>query len=141
MFTSRVTSLSREGCAQGVLDECNEALTPYELDAWRPDEQLVIARKVCSEQRLCGRYGELLLDAGDTAHARDAFELACQYRSSIFGTCMQLGDEYLDGKLPEPMPGRGQRLLDFDCHVVFEAMKSRDDVLKTRPECKRANLE
>jgi hypothetical protein len=121
-FEARATTLSREGCAAGLVNECEEP------------------KQLCTATRACARYAHMRLAANDATAARDAFELACEYKPSSADTCMELGIRYLDGELPEPVPGRGQRLLDLECHRLLDALKSRDDVIKTRPECKRARL-
>ena len=120
-FEARAAALSREGCATGFVNECEEP------------------KQLCAATRSCARYAETLLAANDAAGARDAFELACEYKATT-GVCMELGIRYLDGELAEPVPGRGQRLLDLECQRLLDALKSRDYVLKTRPECKRSTL-
>jgi hypothetical protein len=131
----RIATLSREGCAAGLLHECANQL----ISTTWTDEQFAIARDRCFKLRVCSFYGHMLSEQKhDLASARDAFEIGCQYSPWALGDCLDLSARYLDGKLAEPVPGRGQALLDQYCRLLLDTFKSRDRVIKSRPQCKRA---
>jgi len=106
---SRGFRLAREGCTQGMLQACS-VLHVNGTD----DDKLDMFRMMCRyDAGHCHEVGNGLIDRGEREAARDAFEKACQQGSDL--SCLYLGYSYVNGRLLEPVAGRGHALLALKC--------------------------
>jgi hypothetical protein len=106
----RVRELSIDGCRQWVTSECNSLQFVV-----NDDSLLEVAELSCmTESVTCLVVAERYLKLGNKARSRDLFERACQLYT-MGAPCLVLGLKYVSKELPEPVPGRGQRLIDFEC--------------------------
>lgn len=133
---ARAAELARQGCREDILKEC-----AMRRADWPAEAALDAAQRSCKLSRDdCAQLWRLL-DKGDRAEeARNALEIACQYGTSDLD-CMELGLSYLDRKYPEPVPGRGQALLDRSCAELLRVatlVKRAAEVTTLYPGCKRA---
>jgi hypothetical protein len=128
----RAESLTAAGCDGWILDEC----TPYPADR---AEQLRRGAKECELIGSCNTVGRWALDEGRLVEARDAYERTCQYTEGHFRwkPCLSLGMSYLDHRFPEPVPGRGQALLDWSCHLAEQGLDKGDSIGDLISPCKR----
>lgn len=134
VLAKRADDLARTGCDVGIGDEC--------LHLFYSDDHaqaLHAAERHCDLNRdSCIEVAAVYAKMKDKLRERDAKERLCQYSSSYY-SCIQLGLEYLDGKLAEPMPGRGQALLDHGCREDL-ANNSGKLPASDEPLCERAHL-
>lgn len=128
-ISRRAQELAKQGCAAGIALECGMVIGDIRS-----------AQRLCDLQRVeCEALGILYERQHDLIHAREERERACQYRGHDPWSCIGLGNDYLDHKLEEPIPGRGQALLDYGCR---EAATANHGTLSeaNEPICKRAKL-
>jgi hypothetical protein len=98
-LTTRAAGLAVAGCDASVVAECRLLLT------LGSDAQTDAAR-----DRLC-----TLTDNDCRADDPLDAERDCQYGAASAYTCVELGAKYLRHTFPEPVPGRGQALVDWGC--------------------------
>jgi hypothetical protein len=123
---ARAAELSREGCAHGVIHDCETV----ELD-WPERERWDAYEILCKVHRWeCRRLGAMLENSGQLAAAFREYERACQYESIGPYNCLELAERYLAGEFPEPVPGRARKLLQLACAKL--APSERDG----EPQCK-----
>ncbi|MBX3158517.1 MAG: hypothetical protein KF773_21285 [Deltaproteobacteria bacterium] len=103
----RAIALGRDGCAAGIVHECELARFSDRLA-----ERQAVERTMCRLGDLCSPHA--WIEDGRTIEARDLLERACQERRDDFA-CSVLAKHYLKGRFPEPEPGRGRRLLEWAC--------------------------
>jgi hypothetical protein len=104
---ARIRELSMEGCRQSISIECDFLI--------QDDSLLTVAEQSCMREGLtCLLVAQRYLQLGDKGHARDLFERACQLYT-MGAPCLVLGLKYVSKELAEPVPGRGQKLIDFEC--------------------------
>jgi hypothetical protein len=127
---ARYDSLSEAGCSAWILDECNT----YTED---PAKQRLQETRPCDLTGSCNTIGRRAKDAGQALAARDAYERGCQYDLSDSHRCYGIGTEYLDHRWPEPVPGRGQALIDWECMTWEKTLDKGESIVDMLPECKR----
>lgn len=128
---ARVNELAQQGCVADLIADCREI-----ANEWPPDAQLEAARHLCKLSRTgCPVLARVLDTRGDHMQARDALEVACQYGNN--DACMELATAYIDRRYDEPVPGRGQALLDFECQRLERVL--RRPATSIRPACNRAS--
>lgn len=108
-YARRAVELASAGCKAGILTECTDILADSESAA---DRVLALTRACELGSSYCNRLGNLHLELGEVTKARDAYELAVQTLAFDGGW---LGEAYVTGELPEPVPHRGRRLLEYSC--------------------------
>ena len=120
------TSLAaREGCRRKLPDAC--ALVAPD---WPAEDRLAALDWNCQVRRSeCNRLGAAMLAVGRLDDARSEYERACQYGREP-ALCLELAQLYRDGKLTEPVRGRGATLLLVAC-ASLEADGDAGDY----PEC------
>jgi hypothetical protein len=107
----RWVALLMQGCRHGIAAECG--IVP--ATASRAD-QFDNAQRLCDlRPDSCTNLGDLYELRGDKAGERDNWERECEFGKDRWGVCIQLAERYVTGKLEEPVPGRGQALLDWAC--------------------------
>lgn len=126
----RTAELGMAGCRARIVRQCG----------WAPADapenvRYSEAATVCDLGQRCSGLAALLLARGETLAARDAAERGCQF---FRDRCAELGVMYLDGKLPETVPGRGQRIVDFVCDSVRR--HSGEKMMQGYAPCARAKL-
>lgn len=109
---ARFLELSVEGCRAGIALNCGFAgLSKNERD------RIDSAERRCELRRdQCADLFSFYSAAHETTKARDALERACQYGNT--SVCLDLGVKYADRELAEPVPGRGQALIDWACQTL-----------------------
>jgi hypothetical protein len=106
----KMSLAAREGCRRKLPYAC-ELVEPD----WPEEDRLGALDWNCQIQRSkCNRLGAALLVAGRTDDARNEYERACQYGRDA-PLCLELAELYREGKLAEPVPGRGAALLHLSC--------------------------
>ena len=128
--SERTIELGINSCREQIVDHCIDA-----AHGPRADVHFEAAKTSCELDRACYRLAELYLERGDTLRARDAAERGCQF---FWNRCAELGVSYLDGKFPEPVPGRGQQLVNFVCED-YRRSAGEEKMLQYKP-CLRAKL-
>ena len=111
-FHERAHELAREGCRARIDRECGEQMVRgKEADEREIDERM------CPQQRVwCGNLSLFAEQDGDLVRARDLAERVCQYGADDSAmSCLVLAGSYLEGRLPEPSPGRGEALRSWAC--------------------------
>lgn len=131
MSAAEMTSwprLSFHGCQDGVASDC---LNAYQYGT--ASDQLDVAQRACElRPEECYRLAGIQADHKETG-ARDSFERSCQYGGADgLRICLALGASYLDGTYQEPVPGRGQALIDWVCPKLAKGDRER------LPACHRA---
>jgi hypothetical protein len=120
VLATRADELAQQGCDVGIGDEC--------LHLFFSDDHataLRAAQRHCDlDRENCIEVAVVYAKAKDKLRERDAKEQQCQYSRSYY-PCIQLAIEYLDGKLDEPVPGRGQALLEYGCRKDLEENKGK----------------
>jgi hypothetical protein len=126
---ARADRLSARGCGEGITAECQVLAVSSRLE-----DKVAASRIRCLDG---GRMGEcdvattVWLALQQTEQARDMLEQACQdFRAPI--TCNDLARRYLTDELPEPEPGRGQRLRAWYCQQHKSGLATYDDCLLGR---------
>lgn len=117
----RSGELQAAGCWMRAGDDC-------------PPSPLAAAQLACDFGKKCFGLAKLYLEQGDKQRARDAAERGCQYFAD---RCAELGLMYVDGVLEEPIPGRGQRLVDFVCGAL---RREAPRLFEAYTPCQRAQL-
>jgi hypothetical protein len=107
---TRSWELTREGCEAGILRDCDR-LSNHDGDPKRSRAN----ERTCSLVRDCLLTARDLLAAGQVIPAREMYERSCQYSRSAEIACEELMLLYLEKKLAEPVPGRGQAFADSIC--------------------------
>jgi hypothetical protein len=132
----RAEDLALEDCTHDIVHQCQGDMTANWPEAARSDA----LRRMCRYSRLaCVDVAASLEKRGETKDVRELRELACQYTQGGVG-CARLAAGYLDGKYTEPVPGRGQQLLDWTCARTQKQLNyDRKQLEKAWPECKRAS--
>jgi hypothetical protein len=128
---ARYLTLAVEGCRAGIALHCGFAgLSKSERD------RLDAAKRLCDlHHDRCGELSSAYAANHDTTNARDALERACQYGNT--SACLDLGVKYLGQELAEPVPGRGQALIDWACARLAE--KPHRKLMRDQAEkCERA---
>jgi hypothetical protein len=116
---------AREGCRRKNPDAC-ELVEPD----WPAEDRLAAIDWNCQVRRFeCHRLGAAILATGRLEDARNEYERACQYGREP-ALCLELAQLYRDGKLAEPVRGRGATLL----HVACASLKADGDA-GDYPEC------
>lgn len=129
---ARVVELGTQGCDAGLFDDCVAIAGKV-----GPEQQFEVDRQRCRlERRECRFLAQLMEKQGRSSDARDELERSCQYGGPV--SCLSLGVAYLDHKYPEPVPGRGQALIDHDCEFLRSRSLPDIDLVARTPECKRA---
>lgn len=128
VLQARLETLAAEGCDAGIELEC--MLLSAEA---KKSRGLALAERDCLVHRRCTDLGLIHLAAGRRVEARDAFERTCEYGR---WACHVLGGMYVRGELPEPVPGRGQKLVAWGCTHPSPYTKP-EDVGLTVPDCTR----
>jgi hypothetical protein len=124
-LANRVAPLSRAGCQARIGNECNNMSNEY-TDA----ERLLVAERMCPlVVSWCAVLSKHYRNRGELVRARDLAEQHCQYGRDI-SACRRLGADYADRTFPEPVPGRGEALLNWGC--ASEVARERDPVCKAR---------
>lgn len=120
------TSLAaREGCRRKLPDAC--ALVAPD---WPAEDRIAALDWNCQVRRSeCNRLGAAMLAVGRVDEARNEYERACQYGREP-ALCLELAQLYRDGKLTEPVRGRGATLL----HVACASLEADGDA-GDYPEC------
>ncbi len=125
----RFVALNKDGCRHGVASEC--ALLSG--DPLFRDE---MAQRSCELSPDTCSLAVPDDPRADKAVARDRWERACEFGENQWGVCIQLGEKYLAGELDEPVPGRGQQLLDWGCPKLMA--RTGPKLLDRHPACKSA---
>jgi hypothetical protein len=102
----RSDELASALCTERIANGC------MPIDDAPVDVQLAAKQTWCELGRRCSPLADEYLARGNTLGARDAAERGCQF---FLDRCAELGVMYLDGALPEPVPGRGQALVNWVC--------------------------
>ena len=131
---ARAAELVDAGCKQDIISECRI------VGSSASEQQREFASsRVCALGRAwCEGIGIRALKRGDMAKARDAYERACQIHDAREAHCAELGEMYLDHKLVEPVPGRGQALVDWACQRILKIVRTRERLDSDFAGCKRA---
>lgn len=111
---ARAASLAREGCREGILEECRGLFQLPGRD--RPSSELEFAAgQFCRLTAICERAVSLY--EHEPIKQRDALERTCQYGPKVDNiiACDTLADGYRDRLYPEPVPGRGRALAEWRC--------------------------
>jgi hypothetical protein len=124
----RARELGTSSCAERIMRSCI-------VDDAPADKRFEVTEQFCALSRRCSFLADEYLARGDTVRARDAAERGCQF---FLDRCAELGVMYLDGKLPEPTPGRGQALVDWVCASMQRSLG--DNLMRTYAPCARARL-
>ena len=127
---ARVEHLTAAGCDAWILAECA-------MSANDPTEQIRRAKKPCQLIGACNTVGMWAREAGNKIETRDAYERSCQYDESDEKRCLGLGAAYLDHELPEPVPGRGQALLDWVCRKFEKTLAPGESIVDMFAACKQ----
>jgi len=113
--------LSARGCKGGIASECVN-VTQYGSDG----DQLEVAQRLCELQPAeCISLAWLDKKRNDVTGERDSFERACEYGPEHVAICAGLASSYLDGTFQEPVPGRGQALIDWACPKLVKGDRAR----------------
>jgi hypothetical protein len=140
---ARAEALALEDCRHDILKHCLGVFGPRTdmTTRWPEAARADALRRLCRFHRqYCDDIANNLeKQHGKPDEVRDLRELACQYTDYRIG-CLRLAVGYLDGKYAEPVPGRGQRLLDHDCERTRKLFRyDRKQLEKYKPACKRAS--
>lgn len=120
------------GCAAGIEAEC-----AMSVGFQKDEEELATLKFMCDLRpddcdQLAMRYERLK----DRPHQREMLEVACEYGQRPWRSCIELGEGYLNHRFEEPVPGRGQALIDWGCReIVPHTFRNVRDAL---PVCRRA---
>jgi hypothetical protein len=129
----RRTSLAVAGCAAGVGSECK-----YVVSSGDADLELAALERSCDLLPVnCHTVAERYLAKKQPVAARDLMERLCQFAPGAETACAELGAMYLAHKLEEPLPGRGQALVDWAC---AEIPKRYSPEMVNKEDCKLARL-
>jgi hypothetical protein len=128
----RFIALAVDGCAHGLLDDCESIRRFAKSDRWR-DAQIVAATRLCS---ITGEHcSDAILELGTSVAARDIMEHQCQITPTPLRrriACSDLIKSYAAHAFPEPVANRFVDLRDWYC---------REPVGAPMPEiCAAANL-
>jgi hypothetical protein len=124
---TRTALLARDGCKAGIGNECS--VLGRVPDISEEDHQLV-AEQLCTYVRRCVFLFRRHERDGDRVKAAAIYERACQYEDEPWWSCLWLAEKYLAGEFPEPVPGRGQALVEWVC--------SRNFMVRRNETCKLA---
>lgn len=127
---ARMFELSAAGCDAWIGPECAR-LASHDGDL---HQQLAMQRS-CDLERQCGGAAGVLVSQNQLPLARDLYERSCQYRGV---GCERLAVAYLEGKLPEPVKGRGQALIDWWCAGSARVLRKGEKLTERFAECKLA---
>lgn len=128
---ARLIEVAQQGCAADLVEDCSAI-----AQEWPPDGRLEAAQHLCKLSRSgCRLVAYALEEQGEHRQARDAIEVACQYGTS--DACLELATAYLDRRYAEPVPGRGQALLDFECQRLERVLHR--PAASIRAACNRAS--
>lgn len=109
VLLARATMLAEPGCRQGMPFECNVL-----LGSRSPDVRLWAEEELCRTDKLyCTIAAHGLLIEGQRERSHRVYEYACQIGE--FRACVDLSVLYGATVFPEPVPGRGRRLLEWYC--------------------------
>lgn len=112
----RALSLAIPGCALGILTECVDILADERSPV--ADQITGLTRACRLDPGFCGPLGDLYLELGQIAAARDAYEVHCQHSAvATIDGCVSLAEAYASGELPEPVPNRARVLLAHACKL------------------------
>lgn len=126
----RFVALNLDGCRHGVVSEC-------ELPSGDDRSRTEMAQRSCDlRPDMCYVLAALDEQRKDKAAARDHRERECEFGDDRWGACLQLAEKYVAGELDEPVPGRGQQLLDWGCPKASARFGPR--LLAEYPSCKSA---
>jgi hypothetical protein len=129
---ARILSLATTGCAAGIVSECRLALRTDD-----PEEELKTLERACDlDFVVCDVVASKYLARHEPSRARDFMERTCQFAPGAEGACAQLGAMYLAHTLQEPIPGRGQALVDWGC---AETLKQYGPEMVDQEVCKLAH--
>lgn len=101
----------RRGCAAGLWAECDLL-----FESESPSDARFSAETTCVQvRRRCSSAGDkyLHVEPRNQDRGRYLLELGCQ--SADFSSCLQLAYAYVEGEVPEPVPGRGRDLVRYVC--------------------------
>lgn len=126
--------IALRGCRAGIASECQSA-----TGHGTPGDRLDDAQRLCDLSPMdCIDLALERKYRDDAVGYRDNFERACQYGGeNRVGICEQLAAAYVDGTLEEPVPGRGQALLDWACPRIHTYI-GPDYFMKLYPACAHA---
>jgi hypothetical protein len=109
---ARFASLVMEGCRVRIIYDCL-SLADIEIGSFGLEQ-------ICPlDAFACRSLGEVFKKRGDLIRARDLLERDCQYNGGAHA-CIDLGQDYVSGTLPEPFPGRGEALIRWGCPLTLE---------------------
>jgi len=131
-FAEKSLALAVEGCEQAISSEC------VSVSAYGPQDQARFdrAQLLCDlSPQWCTSLADEYKRRGDSRSMRDALERECEYGPKRLNTCAVLGGMYLAGELEQPVPGRGQQLVDWACPQLL-ALPGH--TIKVHPACKSA---
>lgn len=115
---ARLAELAEGECDAGLISACLDARLFGSRDR-RPGAASWLERECRITPFFCQELLQHLLDARATIQARDVAERRCQYGANTSrDSCADLGDYYVTGVLPEPVPGRGRALLEWACDAT-----------------------
>lgn len=129
-LSARIDSLTTAGCEAWILAECGS----FTLE---PAEQIRRETRQCELIGSCNSAGIRAYNAGNYVAARDAYERSCQYDERDSHRCLGLAEAYLDHRFAEPVPGRGQALLDWECVKWEKLLDKGESILDMLPQCSR----
>lgn len=104
---------AREGCRRKIPDAC-ALVAP---DGPAEDRRAALDWNCQVRRSECTRLGAAMLADGRRDDARNEYERACQYGRKP-ALCVELARLYREGKLTEPVKGRGATLLHLACALL-----------------------
>jgi hypothetical protein len=116
---ARAAELGEVGCRAGIYLECQTILRTHV--GGKPLQTAI--EQVCHLLRNCWDVARGLDRAGHREAAARMHERTCQYSDRPIPDCLELGNAYLDHSIPEPIPGRGQALVDWACKQDPSALR------------------
>lgn len=122
---SQTNRFAAEGCEQGAMNECG-----YILPA-----KITAAKRACVALFQCVPLGDLYAAAEQHELERDARERWCQFSTEGLGGCLELAEDYVQKKFPEPVPGRAKALLNYACPKFYPGS---DWIVQKHPLCAQA---
>lgn len=125
----RMNELAMQGCAAGIANECHIVKDFADNPNPHATRQLLcdLDRSECDA--LADEYHYAL----NRPRERETLEIACQYGKHSWLSCLLLGEGYLHHQFEEPVPGRGQDLIDLACKEL-----ASPGLLAHQPVCRRA---
>ena len=123
------------GCEVGIPGDCNLVLDFADVPS-----KTAIQERLCElEDSACARVAKNRTAQGQLVQARDLYERACEYGDGALMFCLDLGVAYLEGTYREPVPGRGQALVNWVCAGYAKVTRKTEKVEDRVSECKLAN--